>query len=265
MAIGNNTAVNLEAFIHPKLSGYYTPPPKTEGAETTLNSLINEESNKYTQILIAEMRNQDPTEPMKTHEVAQTMVGLFNNYTMEKNNGLLKDLTAKYGEIHKQQAIGDIGKSVEWAGNTFTLDGNHTQEISYSSPTHFEAVTLNIINSNGGLVRSISVDGSKGFHKLKWDGKDQNGNLVPINEEYHVNVIAKDNKENLFSLPTMLKGRINDVDLTIGDDVYYFVGDTPLKFKDFLRVSKYQKHHEHLEKQDMARDDNNVPPIEVQA
>jgi hypothetical protein len=91
---------------------------------------------------------------------------------------------AAYGSGAWQTEMARVNGNTTEALGDYLLSQNHPNPFNPSTDIHFQLpqasqVVLKIFNTFGEEIRTL-VDGpySAGFHSLRWDGKDRNGNQV---------------------------------------------------------------------------------------
>jgi len=147
----------------------------------------------FLNLLITQMRNQNPLEPMDNNQMATQMVQFGSLDALNNMQKSLEDLTTYQASLGNLQVASLIGKKVEVEGGRLFIDKGTVSESNYqlSKPGK---VSIQIYDSTGYLVRSIE-EGIKGItpQKLAWDGKNQQGIAVP-DGTYRFRVSAVDEK-----------------------------------------------------------------------
>jgi len=147
----------------------------------------------FLNLLITQMRNQNPLEPMDNNQMAAQMAQFASLDALNNMQKSLEDLTTYQASLGNLQTASLIGKKVEVEGGRLFIDKGTVSESNYqlSKPGK---VSIQIYDSTGYLVRSIE-EGIKGItpQKLVWDGKNQQGIAVP-DGTYRFRVSAVDEK-----------------------------------------------------------------------
>ena len=158
---------------------------------------------EFLQLLVAQMKNQDPINPMDGTEFA-SQLAQFNS--VEQLIGVNSALT---------------GKEVKALSNQFNLQENSSLDFSYKIPKSATEVEIIIKDENGNQVFSDTIKGlQKGDHDYSWDGFSANGNKMP-NGQYYVEVRPKSGNSPMSAL-TYTKGIAERVKFT-GSGVYLIV------------------------------------------
>ncbi|MGE7997278.1 flagellar hook assembly protein FlgD [Lysinibacillus sp. NPDC093190] len=207
-------------------SNYQKPTKQTGNSELGKNAFL--------QLLIAQLKNQDPTNPMDDREFISQMAQFSSLEQMQNMTKTMESLLLSQEQTQMMSYSSFIGKEVKWHEVTNEKDekGNF------------------VINEGTGIIESLKfVDGSVEF--LLADGKkitpgnisgilgspgtNSNGNsetpLVQASKLIGKNVKYMDDEQEL-------QGRI--VSVTSKDGVIYYVLDNDKKLtdKDFTVISE---------------------------
>lgn len=157
----------------------------TSSSTTGANSVLDKDA--FLQLLLVEMQNQDPTDPMDTDKMLTQTAQLSSlemqqntNETMEKMVETMELLTNSMIASTNMSIINAIGKMATISDTTFKLE-NSTQTITarmYLPTETKDGATFQILDSSGNVVRSIKVDKdslSQGVNIIGWDGRNDNG------------------------------------------------------------------------------------------
>ncbi len=156
----------------------------------TMHNIFVRGNNAYLSWYDEGIRIVDLSQPATPREIAsfipdpnQTGPGRFWGVYVHNDLVLASDLLSGLF-ILKQEASGLLSKTGAASPSEFALIGNYpnpfnpTTEIRFQLPEKSHVV-VRILNTLGQEIR-ILADGQyeRGYHNLRWDGKDNNGNLV---------------------------------------------------------------------------------------
>lgn len=142
-------------------------------------STTEDQENKFLRLLMTQIKNQDPLNPMDNAAVTTQLAQLNTVSGIEKLNATMAQLLDGYNETQAIQSAGMIGKNVMVAGNKLPLT-NAKAVGGGSLDAAADKVTVTIKDSAGKVV-STEVLGAReagGFY-FAWDGKDDAGALLP--------------------------------------------------------------------------------------
>jgi flagellar basal-body rod modification protein FlgD len=183
---------------------------------------LDSELNRFLNLLVTQLKNQDPLDPMDANEFTTQLVQfasveqqIFQNANLEK---LLK--------LEQTKAISSL---VDFIGTTVEADGrqvpleNGNAEFTYTMPPGAAKATLSITNSAGLTVYTSEVDSSSGKHAFVWDGKSGSGFQHP-DGTYNVVVNGLDISGNLVNVSHTVWGRVTGANVENGE-ASLFIGD----------------------------------------
>jgi flagellar basal-body rod modification protein FlgD len=194
--------------------------------------------NSFLLLLTAQLKNQDPLEPMDTAQFTQQLVQFANVEQSIKTNSQLDKLIAASASNKNTQALSYLGKEVSIEGKSFMLEAGSSKTFSYftNNPSQYQKVRVTILNENNAPVRSIEMPTSalkKGLNDFEWDGRNDNG--IPVKQgRYSVSVLGFKDATSTDPLTTIMKGIVQSVG-TEGDQVFVTVDD--LLYPESLIIS----------------------------
>ncbi|MGQ9720152.1 MAG: flagellar hook assembly protein FlgD [Candidatus Jordarchaeum sp.] len=151
---------------------------KNFNSKITDNERITLSQYDFLNLLITQLQNQNPLNPLDYHEMTSQLIQFGNLETLNKISQGFENLIAYQASINSLQATQLIGKKVKFAGSLISVDKGEVSEGYYqlSRPGN---VKVYIMDTMGNLIRRLD----EGFkttseQRLVWDGKDNIGNSV---------------------------------------------------------------------------------------
>ena len=150
--------------------------PKLQTAAEA-NSLGQE---SFLQLLVAQMKNQDPFDPVKNEDMVAQMATFSNVAGISEMNKTLKDMASRLETANASQAISYVGKTVLVEGDTAFPNTDGTLDAVLPLDTAAEDVQVQISDSAGNLIRTLQYGyQNEGDLAIAWDGKTQDGGAAP--------------------------------------------------------------------------------------
>ncbi|EPV8393785.1 TPA: flagellar hook assembly protein FlgD [Klebsiella aerogenes] len=194
--------------------------------ESTNNAVLDSASksstsqdlhNSFLTLLVAQLKNQDPTNPMQNNELTSQLAQINTVQGIEKLNTTLGAISGQINSNQSLQASALIGHGVMVPGNNILVGSKEGQVSTTPFGVELERaadrVTATITNANGQVVRTIEIGGlTAGVHAFTWDGSLDDGTAAP-DGAYKVAINAKGNGEQLVARSLhfgMVNGVIND-------------------------------------------------------
>lgn len=189
---------------------------------------------EFLQLLVAQMRNQDPVNPMDGAEFA-SQLAQFNSVEqlISVNDGLdqlamSQDLMGS--SLTNSMAASLTGKDIRALSDQVFLSSEGEAEINFKLNDSASDVEIIVRTASGAEVRRESLSGiPSGDSAWTWDGLNNNGERMGEGD-YTVEVVAKNGDNNVGAL-TFIEGfaskvrytsqgvylSVNGIDIPIGD------------------------------------------------
>lgn len=183
-------------------------------SQVTANSKTTMGKDDFLRLLITQMQNQDPMDPMKGTDYAAQLAQFTSLEQLSNiNTNLNQSLNASAlmtNSITNALATTFIGKDVRASADSFQYTAGATVNVGYSLPSSAESSTVKIYDSSGNLIRTLTGGTSNGINTLSWDGKNDKGASVGSGK-YTFKVQATDQKGAALPATTYLMGKVTGV------------------------------------------------------
>lgn len=147
-------------------------------SSTTKDSTVLDKDDFMT-LLLVELQNQDPTEPMDSEKILSQTSQLATLEASENTNKALADLAASLGNSQQFSTISAIGKTADIGSNAIVLDEGSDTTFEIYFPDDVEQGNVEILDVNGNILKTLDVGTNpKGVYQFTWDGTDSGGNIV---------------------------------------------------------------------------------------
>ncbi len=212
----------------------------TIGATSTTTALTTEQTDSldkdvFLNLLIAQLKNQDPLEPMESTEFVTQLAQFSELEEMQSFNSGQEELQNYMASLNNFAAVSLLGKAVEFSGEQVTHQEGTTTDISFILPSDAADVTINLYDEQGNLVDKIEgMALAAGSQTVVWDGKD--GSDLPIpSGTYRCEVLAKDASDASIQVQQMQRGVVREVQFEDGVPSVR-VGDRWLSLPDIRSI-----------------------------
>ena len=198
------------------MSTAYSTLPLTSSTSTTATkgkSALGKDD--FLKLLIVQLRNQDPMDPMKGTEFA-TQLAQFSSVEQLSNisSSLSESISSNQvmtQSINNALASTMIGKTVKASANSFNVVGGGEMKLGYTLAKDAATVTVKIYDDSKILVRTITVDGGqKGDGTAVWDGRDDHGGQVAAGT-YSFSVDAVDSAKTSVAATAFVSGTVTGI------------------------------------------------------
>jgi flagellar basal-body rod modification protein FlgD len=154
-------------------------------------SSTNISSTDFLNLLISELRNQDPLNATSTTDFMNQLSSYASFTEQQSINSSMTSLAGSFSSLVTLNSVNYIGHTVTAITNSATLtDGSAT--FGYSLSAASSNVTITIKDASGNTVYTGSGTGNEGSNTFTWDGKDSNGTQLSDGGQYTISVTATD-------------------------------------------------------------------------
>lgn len=196
---------------------------------------LDEDLNQFMNLLVTQLQNQDPLDPMDATEFTNQLVQFASVEQQIYQNSNLEQLLALQSTSQVADMVNYIGNVVEISGgNMVNFDGAEAATYSYSLSENSATTTINIRDQDGISVFTTDGQTTTGRHDATWDGRNQNGNIVPPGI-YTIQISALDGKGNLLDVFQTSELTVTGAAVDNGE-ISLIMGDTFANFNDVLAV-----------------------------
>lgn len=135
--------------------------------------------DRFLTLLVTQMKNQDPLNPMDNAQVTSQMAQLSTVSGIDKLNVTLQALSSSMTASQSLQAASMIGHGVLTPGNTLNL-ANGTALGGVELPQSVDNLQVNIQDQSGKTIRTMDLGAmATGVQGWQWNGLDDAGVAVP--------------------------------------------------------------------------------------
>ena len=142
---------------------------------TKTKSSVDEAQDRFMKLLITQMQNQDPLNPMDNAQVTSQMAQLSTVTGIDKMNETLQSLIGSYQSSQTLQSANLIGHGVLAPGNKLGLAEDKAL-MGVEFPEAVDSAEVVIKDAAGNVVQTLSLGKQDaGTVPLLWDGTKADG------------------------------------------------------------------------------------------
>jgi flagellar basal-body rod modification protein FlgD len=146
-------------------------------------------SDNFMTLLVAQLKNQDPLNPMENAEMTSQLAQINTVGGIDKLNETMKGINGQLELGQSIQASALIGKAVLVPGNQ-VLVGSEGEATPFGVELEEPAATMKatIVDANGIPLQTMDLGpAGKGAHTFNWNGMTTDGQRAPAGA-YRVNI-----------------------------------------------------------------------------
>ncbi|GAB4115036.1 MAG: flagellar hook assembly protein FlgD [Sideroxydans sp.] len=153
-------------------------------------SQIGVTQDRFLKLLVTQMKNQDPLNPLDNAQVTSQMAQLSTVTGIDKLNATVQTLSSSMLAAQSLQAVAMIGHPVLVAGDSLELgNGKAFAAVELTQPA--DKLTVSINDASGRSLRTLQLGAQdSGIVDVAWDGVTDSGTLAP-DGSYTLNAVSE--------------------------------------------------------------------------
>ncbi|HEY0878309.1 MAG TPA: flagellar hook assembly protein FlgD [Zeimonas sp.] len=215
-------AAAADAAANAAAAAYGAPADGTDTADGT--------EDRFLKLLVAQMRNQDPLNPLDNAQVTSQLAQINTVRGIEQLNASMTKVAAASTAVSPLSAVGLLGRQVlvegeqfEWSNPGAGLVNNDPTmpqvdsgtakavRVGFELPAAARAVRVEIVDSTGRVVQARDyAEPEAGVHTFDWDGVDADGNAV-ASGKYRLRAYGIDEKGGESRVVALVPARVHGV------------------------------------------------------
>lgn len=194
------------------------------------------DKDAFFKLMLAQMKNQDPTNPLQSHEMAAQLAQFSQLEQLSNINASIDALKTNQDPTSNYAAIQLVGKTVSADTSLVTrAKGDKIHEVRFTAPSDIKTVDVSVMDASGKVVRKLNqVNLKKGENKVVWNGILDDGSVARAGD-YRLGFEAKDSGDKKVSIVTAFKGKITGLNFT-KEGPLMMVGDQAIRLSDIKKI-----------------------------
>jgi flagellar basal-body rod modification protein FlgD len=196
------------------------------------------DKDAFMKLMLTQMKNQDPTKPMESHEMAAQLAQFTSLEQLNNMNSTLEAMKNAQTPTTNFQALAFIGKKVSSDSSKLTRTAGDTKHaFNFDLMGDAQKADVTVKDAAGNVVRKISFANlKKGANTVEWNGLQEDG-LPARPGEYKFVVEAKGATGAKVYAKTSFDGRITGLNYTPEGPVL-MVGGQTIKLSDVKKIEE---------------------------
>lgn len=206
-------------------------------SSSTASSLTGSSStmgkDDFLQLLITQMKNQDPLNPMDSSDYASQLAQFSTLEAVENLNDTAETQLVLTQSLNNSYYTQLIGKEVKAESSDISLEDSQAN-VNYNLGADADSVTVQICDEAGNTVRTFTYGSqSSGDQTIAWNGRDNNGNAV-ADGTYTVKITASADGTSV-SADSWITGLVSGITYSNGSAMLQ-VGDLEVDISSVISV-----------------------------
>ena len=195
-------------------------------ANTSTTSSAQQTQNEFLKLLITQIQNQNPLEPMDNAQFTTQLAQLSTLEQLQGMNDKMDQSIVYTQSLNNTMMLGLVGREAVVAGDAVNVaDGAVSASHIQSAAPGLANVTVK--DENGTVVASYTQAVDSGWNEITWDGRNSTGEAAP-DGAYTIEVSVLDTQGAAVSSQTYMSGMVESIRfennlalLNIGGHDYY--------------------------------------------
>jgi flagellar basal-body rod modification protein FlgD len=190
----------------------------------------------FMKLMLAQMKNQDPTNPTPSHEMAAQLAQFTSLEQLSNINTTLEGMKQQQAPGVNFQALAFIGKKVSGDSAKITRGKGDTKHaFNFELMNDAKEVHVQVKDAAGNVLRKLDFPNlKKGTNTIEWNGLDEAGAPARAGE-YKFTIDAKSPAGTRVYAKTAFAGRITGLNYG-SDGPILLVGDQSIKLADVKKI-----------------------------
>lgn len=181
---------------------------------TATQSELGLTSADFMQMLVAELQNQDPTNPQDSSAFVTQLAQITQVEQTTDINTNLQNLLSSQNSAANLSSVSLIGQNVSAPGSQVSLTSGSQSTLSYTLPSDVEKVSVQISDANGNIVNTLTQGATAaGTNSISWNGMNASNQPLPSGT-YSFTVTGIDASGQAVTGTSMISGQVTGVNLS---------------------------------------------------
>lgn len=207
----------------------------TSGANTLTggNSTIAENFEQFLGILLTQLKNQNPLEPLDTNQFTQQLVQFTEVEQSLKSNSTLETIATNTSSSQNMNVVNYLGTKITADGSVTQLTNDEATWRIDSEETASD-VAVTIYDANGSIVYQGETSFEAGENSFTWDGTNIVGQSA-ADGAYRAVFDAKNDVGRSIKVSTEIEGTVTGIEMN-GYNPILKVGDAEILLSEVTSV-----------------------------
>lgn len=198
------------------------------------NSSLDKDA--FLKLFLAQLKHQDPTNPLKSHEMAAQLAQFTS---LEKLDGIdsgIKTMNKQNDPAQSFDTLKLIGKAISGdSSKIIRTDSTEKHDITFNLPGEARKAEITVLNRVGQVVKEFEVkDLKSGKNKIVWNGTDKNDRQAREGE-YQVMIKAEASNGKKLNADTKFSGVVSGVNFTAEGPVL-MIGKKSVRMSEVRKI-----------------------------
>jgi flagellar basal-body rod modification protein FlgD len=149
------------------------------GSTTTATTNADAQQDRFLKLLVAQLNNQDPMNPMDNAQMTSQMAQINTVSGITQLNETMKSMSSQFSAMQVLQGASMVGREVLTEGNTLTVNAG-VGKAAIDLAGIASKVTVQVLGSSGQVLDTLNLGPqTAGRHNFEWDASSYTGTANP--------------------------------------------------------------------------------------
>ncbi len=173
------------------------------------------DKDAFMTLLLTQMKNQDPTNPLKSHEMAAQLAQFTSLEKLSNIDSGIEKMNSNKNPSQSFEALNFIGKSVLTDSSKINRTNvNEMHDLNFKLAGDAVKAEIQVKDAAGNVIRNLSANSLKtGKNTFTWNGMMDDGTPAPQGE-FTFDVVARASNNAKVHVETKMEGVVTGVSFT---------------------------------------------------
>jgi flagellar basal-body rod modification protein FlgD len=200
-------------------------------SSTTTNTTNALGQDDFMKMLLAQLQNQNPLDPMDGKDFAAQLAQFSSLQQLSNLNETMSSLPTYLKSFSNAQMVNIIGDEAIAKGNIINVTGS-TSNITFSLPSDIQSGTITISDNSGNQLGTMQIGSQKaGINTVTWN----TSNVSPGN--YTFTMSAVDKNGVAVTANTLISGMVTGASFK-DNEAYLTINGQDIAFSNVVAINK---------------------------
>ena len=173
------------------------------------------DKDAFLKLLLTQMKNQDPTNPLKSHEMSAQLAQFTSLEKLTNIDESIKGLRKEQQPTQNFESLNLIGKMVSGdSSKVLRMEPSQTHTLRFQLKNDAAKVKVEIKDADANVIRTLEFNNLKaGRNEVTWNGQLEDGTPARVGE-YQLNIYARNSFGKKVWAETRFEGMIDGLTFT---------------------------------------------------
>ena len=150
------------------------------GTGKATQSSADQQSDRFLKLLVAQLNNQDPMNPMDNAQMTSQMAQINTVTGITQLNDTMKSMASQFSSMQVLQGSALVGREVLTTGRSLTINDG-IGKAAFDLAGNADKVTVQVLSPGGQVLDTLNFGAqAAGQHNFNWDASQYTGTGNPV-------------------------------------------------------------------------------------